>query len=347
MDYKTKKIKNQVLQEFIKNKVSEKNLNRIHECGSFLLFHTDERKEKKRLVHSNSCKNRFCAMCAYKNARKDAMKISIMLKYLENNCQFLFLTLTSPNVTSDNLADEITDYNKAFKWQEKAAIQGNRFLGFDINCFNRDLETLNLNEKMTTDEDSYSQCMLGVKLYLDYDKRKEAVKWFEESAIQGNIFAQSILGELYYAGYEVNKNYHEAVKWYEKAAIQGYYVAQYELGNMYYFGRGVNQDYNEAIKWYEKSALQGNVNAQNDLGYMYKAGKGVNQDYKEAFKWYEKAAIQGNSKAKLEIGEMYQFGQGLNKDYKEAFKLYKEASTQGNEGKYKLRELDYYGWSIN
>jgi len=80
---------------------------------------------------------------------------------------------------------------------------------------------------------------------------------------------------------------------------------------------------------------------------MYKAGKGVNQDYKEAFKWYEKAAIQGNSKAKLEIGEMYQFGQGLNKDYKEAFKLYKEASTQGNEGKYKLRELDYYGWSIN
>jgi plasmid rolling circle replication initiator protein Rep len=115
MDYKTKKIKNQVLQEFIKNKVSEKNLNRIHECGSFLLFHTDERKEKKRLVHSNSCKNRFCAMCAYKNARKDAMKISIMLKYLENNCQFLFLTLTSPNVTSDNLADEITDYNKAFK----------------------------------------------------------------------------------------------------------------------------------------------------------------------------------------------------------------------------------------
>ena len=119
MDYKTKKIKNQVLQEFIKNKVSEKNLNRIHECGSFLLFHTDERKEKKRLVHSNSCKNRFCAMCAYKNARKDAMKISIMLKYLENNCQFLFLTLTSPNVTSDNLSEEIKEYNEAFKRMTK------------------------------------------------------------------------------------------------------------------------------------------------------------------------------------------------------------------------------------
>ena len=59
MDYKTKKIKIKYFEEFIKNKVSEKNLNRIHECGSFLLFHTDERKEKKRLVHSNFVKIDF------------------------------------------------------------------------------------------------------------------------------------------------------------------------------------------------------------------------------------------------------------------------------------------------
>ena len=59
MDYKTKKIKNQVLEEFIKIKFLKKNLNRIHECGSFLLFHTDERKEKKRLVHSNFVKIDF------------------------------------------------------------------------------------------------------------------------------------------------------------------------------------------------------------------------------------------------------------------------------------------------
>ena len=119
MDYKAKKIKNQVLQEFIKNKVSKKNFERIQNCGSFLLFHTDDRKEKKKLVHANSCKNRFCPMCAYKKSRKDAMKISIMLKYLENNCQFLFLTLTSPNVTSDNLSEEIKEYNESFKRMTK------------------------------------------------------------------------------------------------------------------------------------------------------------------------------------------------------------------------------------
>ena len=119
MDYKTKKIKNQVFQKYVQKKVSSKNLERIQNCGSFLLFHADERKEKKKLVHANNCENRFCPMCAYKKSRKDAMKISVMLKYLENNCQFLFLTLTSPNVTSDNLSEEIKEYNEAFKRMTK------------------------------------------------------------------------------------------------------------------------------------------------------------------------------------------------------------------------------------
>ena len=108
-----------VHQKYVQKKVSEKNLERIQNCGSFLLFHTDEGKEKKKLVHANNCENRFCPMCAYKKSRKDAMKISIMLKYLENDCQFLFLTLTSPNVTSDNLVEEIKDYNESFKRMTK------------------------------------------------------------------------------------------------------------------------------------------------------------------------------------------------------------------------------------
>lgn len=130
MDYNTKKIKNQVFQKLVKNKVSEKNLERIQNCGSFLLFHTDERKEKKKLVHANNCENRFCPMCAYKKSRKDAMKISIMLKYLENDCQFLFLTLTSPNVASDNLSEEIQDYNKAFKRFSELKLFKNAVVGY-------------------------------------------------------------------------------------------------------------------------------------------------------------------------------------------------------------------------
>ena len=130
MDYKTKKIKNQVFQKYVQKKVSSKNLERIQNCGSFLLFHTDERKEKKKLIHANNCENRFCPMCAYKKSRKDAMKISVMLKYLENKFQFLFLTLTSPNVTSDNLEDEIKEYNSSFKRLSELKLFKNAVLGY-------------------------------------------------------------------------------------------------------------------------------------------------------------------------------------------------------------------------
>ena len=67
------------------------------------------------MVHANNCENRFCPICAYKKSRKDAMKISIMLKSLEKECRFLFLTLTAKTVTSNNIINEITDYNKSFK----------------------------------------------------------------------------------------------------------------------------------------------------------------------------------------------------------------------------------------
>lgn len=115
MDYKTKKIKNQVLQKIIKNKVSKEMFERIEYCGSFLEFHSDSAGEFKKLVKANNCENRFCPICAYKKARKEALKLSVLIKSLEKEYKFLFLTLTAPNVTSDNLNEEIKLYNESFK----------------------------------------------------------------------------------------------------------------------------------------------------------------------------------------------------------------------------------------
>ena len=115
MDYKTKKIKNQALQKIIRNKVSKEMFQRIEYCGSFLEFHSDITGEVKKLVKANNCENRFCPICAYKKARKEALKLSVLIKSLEKDYKFLFLTLTAPNVTSDNFEEEIKEYNKSFK----------------------------------------------------------------------------------------------------------------------------------------------------------------------------------------------------------------------------------------
>ena len=56
-------------------------------------------------------------MCAWRKARKDALKISVIMKWLEAEYSkaFIFVTLTAPNVKAEDLPAEIDKYNLAFK----------------------------------------------------------------------------------------------------------------------------------------------------------------------------------------------------------------------------------------
>jgi TIR domain/Sel1 repeat len=72
---------------------------------------------------------------------------------------------------------------------------------------------------------------------------------------------------------------------------------QYELGNRYFYGTGVDRDYTEALKWFRKAAAQGHAGAQTNLGVMYANGQGVDQDDAQAVQWYRRAALQGNAQA--------------------------------------------------
>jgi TPR repeat protein len=77
-----------------------------------------------------------------------------------------------------------------------------------------------------------------------------------------------------------------------KGAQQGNMTSQTRLGEMYFYGRGVPRDYVEAMKWLLKAAEQGHVEAYYILGCMYDEGKGVPQDRAEAVKWFRKAGEQ-------------------------------------------------------
>lgn len=115
--YTTKKIKNQVLFDLLTSHMSENSLFTIFNCGSFMSFFADETLEKKKMNKSNFCNNRFCPLCSWRKARKDSLKISILLKYIQEELgyEFIFLTLTAPNVKGSDLSDEIKKYNKSFK----------------------------------------------------------------------------------------------------------------------------------------------------------------------------------------------------------------------------------------
>src|SRR5699024_12751903 len=71
----------------------------------------------KKQHKGNTCKNRFCPICAWKKSRKDALALSVMMAYLkqEEKKEFIFLTLTAPNVPADELNDEIKHSNQSFQ----------------------------------------------------------------------------------------------------------------------------------------------------------------------------------------------------------------------------------------
>ncbi len=115
--YTEKKQRNQVFQKFIKRHIGENQMDLVQDCNTFLSFVADKTLEKQKLYKANSCKNRFCPVCAWRKARKDALGLSLMMQYIkqQENKEFIFLTLTTPNVQNEQLEDEIKHYNKAFK----------------------------------------------------------------------------------------------------------------------------------------------------------------------------------------------------------------------------------------
>jgi TPR repeat protein len=152
--------------------------------------------------------------------------------------------------------------------------------------------------------------------------------------------------------------------------------SNYELGNQYYYGINVEKDFKEAIRYYKLSSENRNSNAQLLLGLMYMDGIGGIFDRKEGMKllllslnegnllsktcYYiknfnrredpiiivenqseldesllqlTKLSSQGNSSAMNLIGKVYHYDMGITSitlDLFEAFKYYKLAADQGN-----------------
>ncbi len=160
-----------------------------------------------------------------------------------------------------------------------------------------------------------------------------------QAAQQGDAAAQNKLGDIYYLGQSVPRDYTQAMTWYLKAAQQGDVDAQRRLGDIYSMGLGVPKDYAQAAAWYRKSAEQGDPESQWKLGDMYSGGRGVSQ---QALAWFLKSAKQGNQYAQNRVmhtedaptekavGDMYRDGVGVARDDVQAAQYYTQSAYQGN-----------------
>ncbi len=79
-----------------------------------------------------------------------------------------------------------------------------------------------------------------------------AIKYGELGAKQNNAQAITVLGECYWGGLGVSKDYEKAASYYRTAAEQNYWYAQHLLGVCYQYGHGVTKNYSTACQWYAK-----------------------------------------------------------------------------------------------
>ena len=147
-----------------------------------------------------------------------------------------------------------------------------------------------------------------------------------QNAKAGDAKAQNDLGDAYYEGKGVTKDFYKAFIWYQKAAEQGYAVAQTHLGYCYAVGKGITTNLAEAVKWYTKAAEQGYVLAQQALGYLYYQ----DQNFTEAVKWYTKAANQGNAEAQYKLAGCYGEGKGVTQNGVQSMNWYIKAAKNGH-----------------
>lgn len=150
------------------------------------------------------------------------------------------------------------------------------------------------------------------------------------AAERGNDGAQLLLAFEYLHGDAARKkDEKKAVFWFERAAVQGNVVAQKMLGDLYEQGRGVSENLKVSADWRTKAALRGNTEAQVNLGRMYLVGAGVKKDTQKAEYWLHRAAIEGNSEAQFLLGKMYKLRQSTDREHALAGNLLAGAASQG------------------
>lgn len=147
-----KKRKNPKFSSYIEPLVSKKLTERIKECGDFLQMLSDLTLENSKLHKASFCGNRFCPMCSWRVACKDSLEISILMEHLrkEENKEFIFLTLTVPNVQGDELDSSIRKYNKSFERLIKRKEVSNIVKGYT-----RKLEVTYNSDKTSDSYDTY------------------------------------------------------------------------------------------------------------------------------------------------------------------------------------------------
>ena len=149
----------------------------------------------------------------------------------------------------------------------------------------------------------------------------EAAKWAQRAADQNNLHGLLMIGNLHRGSELGRPNLDLTVKAFERAAELGSTLAYRHLGQLYFTGEHMPRDYTRAERWLRPAAARNDQIAQFTLGQLYLHGSGVERDPATAALWFQKAAASGHSQAQLYTAENYEYGKGVPQDISQALRI--------------------------
>lgn len=86
----------------------------LRRCGNVLKFGREKATGRLRLLNGYFCQKRLCALCSYRRSLKNFSQISQIIEQPEfKGMQWVFITLTMPNVKAEELHDAIIRMHSA------------------------------------------------------------------------------------------------------------------------------------------------------------------------------------------------------------------------------------------
>lgn len=158
----------------------------------------------------------------------------------------------------------------------------------------------------------------------------EEIMKIQKGADSGDPWDICRLGERYWSGKGVEKNYNKAFELFSKAAKLGNKVAYWDLARCYDHGWGAPFNPQKAVDLYKEAYQRGVNEACYSLGRIYEKQEYGFCNSTESFIWFLKGANGGDVDAQFRVADCYEQGIGTTKDINTAMYWWKIAANNGH-----------------
>lgn len=177
--------------------------------------------------------------------------------------------------------------------------------------------------------------------YLNKGNYQKAKIWFDKCESLNDGYVNWALGNIYYLGLDVQKNFNKSFDYFSKSCSMGYKQAYYNLGLSYFMGQGIEKDENRAVELWKKCAEFDLVPALNKLGMCYSEGKGVNKDIHTAIAYWERAYSLGDLDASYNLAITYYYGDKNIENLNLAIQYWDAGAIKGHKESARKLGLQY------